>query len=165
MPDINQYLPSSGRSIKEDGSLVNLADKIDAIHKALVVDKNAGMQLSGSNIIQPSDIQSHLQTTIQTHNAVSVGANGWSESSWLDTDGFDKIAFTLLNDSTTNSSAQIIWSNDGINKHGVEAVAFTTGDVGKRSGISDLKARYCKLSLNNADAIAHTMSAWAYLKA
>jgi hypothetical protein len=45
--NINQMSAGSGRKIKEDNTIVNLADKIDEIHKALVVDKSAGIQLTG----------------------------------------------------------------------------------------------------------------------
>jgi hypothetical protein len=80
MPDINQYAPASGRKIKEDGSLVNLADKIESIYKALVVDKNAGVNLSGSNVpiaqaipvIRPSKIS--MDTVINAQSLVA-GAN------------------------------------------------------------------------------------------
>jgi len=50
MPDINQYSPRSGRQIKENGTIINTAEMIEAIYNALVVDKNAGMQLTGSNV-------------------------------------------------------------------------------------------------------------------
>lgn len=46
MADINKYAAGSGRKIKEDNSIVNLADKIDEIHKALVINKNAGVTVS-----------------------------------------------------------------------------------------------------------------------
>jgi hypothetical protein len=48
--NINFYSPQTGRRIKEDNSIVNTADMIEAIYNALVVDKNAGMQLSGSYV-------------------------------------------------------------------------------------------------------------------
>ncbi len=36
MPNINNYAPKSGRQIKEDGSVINLANKIDELHQTLV---------------------------------------------------------------------------------------------------------------------------------
>lgn len=33
--EINNYGPATGRRIREDGSIVNIADKINDIHKAL----------------------------------------------------------------------------------------------------------------------------------
>ena len=46
-PGINNLPPITGKALKDDGTTVNLADKIEAIYNALVVDKNAGMQLTG----------------------------------------------------------------------------------------------------------------------
>lgn len=48
MPNINQYSPATGRRIKEDGTVVNQAEMIEAIYNGLVVNKDAGIQLSGS---------------------------------------------------------------------------------------------------------------------
>jgi len=48
LPNINTIAPNTGRAIQEDGDVVNYADMIESIYKALVIDKNAGMQLTGS---------------------------------------------------------------------------------------------------------------------
>lgn len=123
------------------------------------------VEVNGSTIMQPMDVQFRLQTTIQTHNAVSVAATtGISAGSWIDCNGFDKIAFTLLNDAATASSADLQWSNDGTNQHGLEAGVIPGNTQRYKQGIADVKARYCRLVLGNTDAAAHTMSAWAYLK-
>jgi|GEM_PF-4832412 len=52
MPNITQFSPHSGRYIKDDGSVVNLAEKIEAIYNALIVGKNAGVQLTGSSLLE-----------------------------------------------------------------------------------------------------------------
>lgn len=110
-------------------------------------------------------LNSHLQKTIQTHNAVSVaGSNGTSASSWIDTDGFDKLAVTLLNDASTSSSITIFWSNNGSTSHGIDD-NLVNNTVNVKSTILDTKSRYAMIRLNNADAAAHTMSAWVLLKA
>lgn len=123
------------------------------------------------NVMQGSgalgtDIQSHLQTTIQTHNAVSVTANnGFSSSSWIDTDGYDKIAIITKNDAATASNININWSPDnGTTLVGFEAI-IPSATVQYRAGITDTKARYCRIDVVNGDTIAHTMSSWVYLKA
>lgn len=122
-------------------------------------------QLTGSNVIQPTDIQSHLQTTIQTHNAVSVALSGNSVGSWIDADGFDKIGCTMAGDNSFSNSCSIHWSNDGSTLHGAESI-IATGTGQQRAGITDTKSRYFRLVLGNNDsAAAHTMSAWAFLKA
>ena len=118
-----------------------------------------------TNDIIPMEIQSRLASTIQTHNAVSVGASGNSTSaSFIDCDGFDKVALTLLNDAATNSQVDIYWSHDGSSNHGQETIIANGGGV-RRNGITDIKARYAKMLVyNNDSALAHTMSAWAMLK-
>ena len=40
--------PASGRVLKENDQVVNQADMLEAIYNALVVDKNAGVSLTGS---------------------------------------------------------------------------------------------------------------------
>jgi hypothetical protein len=127
---------------------------------------SALQHLTGSDMILPVDIQSKLAQTIQTHNAVSVGAtNGSSaQTSFMDCDGFDKLAITVNADATIQFSATITWSNDGTSIHGVETILAQAAGQ-SRAGILDIKARYAKVTLFNFDAAAHTVSAWAYLKA
>ncbi|HLI46447.1 MAG TPA: hypothetical protein VKU94_04570 [Geobacterales bacterium] len=119
-----------------------------------------------SNIVIPIDIQAHLQSTIQTHNAVSIPASGGSSpSAWIDTDGFDKVAFVMKNDATVTSNCDIRWSADGSNIHGVD-FAVLGGANQYKTYIVDTKARYVQFSLINSDtASAHTFTAYAYLKA
>jgi hypothetical protein len=120
-----------------------------------------------SNGILPTDIQSRLQQTIQTHNAVSVAISGSSvESSYHDCDGYDKIAITFMNDAATTSAANIYWSNDGTTAHAYEYNIIPSNTTQKKGAITDTKARYFKVEVVNGDgAASHTMSAWAYLKA
>lgn len=119
-----------------------------------------------ANSILPMDVQSRLQTTIQTHNAVSVGALGSSlQTSWIDCDGFNDIAVTFLNDASTNSYAHIQWSNDGISSNGRDYNVIPSDSNQYKAGCVPIKARYAKVQMYNGDsALAHTMSAWAYLK-
>ena len=44
--------PKSGRALKEDNTVVNTAEMLEAIYNALVVNKDAGITLSGSNVEQ-----------------------------------------------------------------------------------------------------------------
>ena len=118
-----------------------------------------------TNAIIPVDVQARLSQTIQTHNAVSVAASGTSnQTNYMDCDGFDKLGVTALNDAATSNTVNVIWSNDGVNPHGQETVCSAQA-TSLRSGITDVKARYVKVQLINGDgALAHIMSAWAYLK-
>lgn len=156
--------PASGRKYKDDGTIINTAEMIEAIYNSLVVDKDAGVTLTGSNVAQPTDLQSRYSQTIQTHNAVSVGASGSSIGTWIDTEGFAKLAITFANDNSTGSKINIHWSNDASSIHGFDDSVGGTTMSQQKTGIVDTKARYARLALFNTDTVAHTMSAWAYLK-
>ena len=41
--------PKSGRALKEDNTVVNEAEMLEAIYNALVINKDAGITLSGSS--------------------------------------------------------------------------------------------------------------------
>lgn len=132
--------------------------------------QGAPFQLSGSLIQQPVDIQNHYQTTIQTHNAVSIATVSSSTStSWISCNGFDKLAITLMLDAALNNVyANVLWSNDGVTTHGTDtygtpgsSVAATTS----RAGETSIKADYYKLQIINGDTVSHTVSCWGKLKA
>jgi hypothetical protein len=119
------------------------------------------------NSVTPVDIQSRLASTIQTHSGVVVApsSTSYGANAWVDTDGFTDIAVTLLNDASVSSVVDVFYSNDGSNEHGSETV-IASGTPLKRAGSTSLKARYIKVRVTNSDAgAAHTMNAWAYLKA
>jgi hypothetical protein len=120
--------------------------------------------IASTDIMQPVDIQSHYQTTIQTHNAVSVATVTISHSAWIDTNGFDKVAITMLNSAATSSYIDLYWSNDGINVHGANYSQQSSTALSKAFEIPT-QARYLRISLYNANTASNTMSAWAYLKA
>jgi hypothetical protein len=123
-----------------------------------------GQPISDSNALA-TKVTLRNAKTIQTHNAVSVAANGKSVSAWIDGDGFENLAITLLNDATTSSRVDIWWSNDGTNHQATDSSVIPSGTSTHRSGIVVTKARYFKVSVFNEDDLAaHTMSAWAYLK-
>jgi hypothetical protein len=145
-------------TVNPDGSLNIKIAGIDEVGGALPTKEVE------STIIKPVDIQARYAQPIQTHNAVSVAASGWSVGSWIDCTGFDKIAGTLKNDAATTSTGNVEWSNDGVTVHGIEPF-FVTGTSANKVGVVDVKGRYAKFSINNGDAASHIMSAWAYLKA
>jgi hypothetical protein len=131
-----------------------------------VIGGSANAVITGSDVMQPVDIQSHYQTTIQTHTGVMAAPNSWNTAAaWIDTIGFDRIAVTLSNDAAVQSSVNIMWSHDGTNSQGEDSGVITTGTAIRKAGETATKARYAKVSISNADAAAHTMNAWAFLKA
>jgi hypothetical protein len=122
------------------------------------------VNITGSDVMQPVEIQGRYAQTIQTHNAVNVGASGTSNSTWIDCNGFDRLAGTMKNDASTNSSINVFWSNDGVTTHGNETVV-AQNTLNLKSFETPIKSRYAMVVVSNSDTIAHTMSAWAYLKA
>jgi hypothetical protein len=122
--------------------------------------------ITGSEVMQPVDIQSRYQQTIQSHAGVMVAPNVWSSmTGWIDTNGFDSIALTVKNDAATNAKGNIDWSHDAANTHGSDIVIPTSANF-TLAGSVPTKARYAKVVIQNQDAAAsHTLSAWAYLKA
>jgi hypothetical protein len=157
MPNPNDaYQARTGKIMKSDGTVVNEADGI-------LPDGSRLVQLNGSNIAQPTDIQSRYAQTIQTHNAVSVGASSISYGSWIDADGFDKVGITFKNDGSVTSTIYVYYSNDGVSECGFDTIPTATNATKK--AVFDIGARYVRVGVHNGDTAAHTMSAWAYLKA
>jgi hypothetical protein len=137
----------------------------DAQGRGIDTNNPLPIKHSASDIIQPVEIQSRYAQTVQTHNAVSVALSGTSNGIWIDCDGFDKVSATLINDASANSSLLIHWSNDGSTLHGVDTIIGASTQQ-QKSGIIETRARYARIQCFNQDAtLAHTMSAWVYLKA
>jgi hypothetical protein len=129
-----------------------------------IMGGSANAVITGSDVMQPVDIQSHYSQTIQTHTASVVPPSSWNGPLWIDTNGFSEIAVTFLNDAATTSSISIEWSNDGTTKQGTESVA-PNGAFKERVASVPTKARYARVAVWNGDTVAHTISTWAYLKA
>lgn len=165
---MSDFLNQSGiiyTSARDDGTGMPITD-VNIKTVALADTTPVPVRQVQSNIIVPTDLQSHLQSTIQTHNAVSVAVSGGtSVSSWIDTDGFDKVAFILKNDATVTSNVDVRWSADGSNIHGVD-FAIMNGTSQYKTYLTDTRARYIQFNVINNDTVsAHTISAYAYLKA
>jgi hypothetical protein len=126
-----------------------------------VVDK-LKVQLEGSGVMLPVDNQSNLHQTVQTHAGVTVGANSYINSPWIDANGFDKVGLTMTNDADVASTFGVHWSNDGSGFHADEIIS--TASTRLKYGHIDVKARYFRVYVSNKDTASHTFSAWAYLK-
>lgn len=126
---------------------------------------NPSVQIAGSSIMQPVDIQNHLQTTIQTHNAVSVAAGATSSGAWIDSNGYDKVAVNVKSDASTTYNVNVDWSTDGGTTQTGSTTVVASSASFTKTGIVDTQARYLRVTIVSGDVAAHTMSAWAYLKA
>ena len=163
MANPKDFQPVSGMKVRDDGVVVNEANGINE-------DGSQNSKITGSDIQQPVEIQGHITQSIQTHNAVSIAANGNNtNSTWQDANGFVDLALSVISDSgTAQFAATVLWSHDGTNVHGAEVVISGGAAIwaNSRAGQAPIKARYFKVVLLNSDsAVAHTMSAYAYLKA
>jgi hypothetical protein len=69
LPSIKTLDPINGRQLKEDNTYVNVADSIEALYNALVVNKDAGIQLTGSNLRQT---QAGTDQTIIWANSAAI---------------------------------------------------------------------------------------------
>jgi hypothetical protein len=125
------------------------------------------VQFDQANAIMPVDVQNHLTQTIQTHNAVSIALSTGSygtNSTFYSCDGFFNLSAILKNDASTSASISVDWSFDGTNLAYSELIKSDSNN--QKGGTTDIKAPYFRIYANNGDAtLAHTMSAWAYLKA
>lgn len=131
---------------------------------AVAVKGEVSVGVTSSDIMQPVDLQSRYQQTIQTHTATMVAPDGVGQSVYVDTNGFDRLAVTVTTDSTMGTKIQLVWSNDGVSQHGVDSLSSTPDKWYTHETAT--KARYVKIYVVNNDASApHTMSSWTYLKA
>jgi hypothetical protein len=120
--------------------------------------------ITGSDVMQPVDIQSHYQTTVQTHTGAMIAPSGATSSgTYIDAAGFQEIGVTATIDAAVMTEVHLHWSNDGINIHGLEM--FPASNPTSKAYSTATKGRYFRVVLKNNDAAARTMSAWAFLKA
>jgi hypothetical protein len=104
------------------------------------------------------------QKTIQTHNNKTIVKSTWDyTASWIDCDGFDRVALTTTNNGGANA-VNLQWSNDGSNIHFDEGL-LTPTTANSRGVETAVKARYVKVAiLNNDTGADHIYSAWVLLK-
>lgn len=98
MHDINNLAKKTGRYLKENNQAVNMADMIEAIYKALVVTKNAGMQVANT---APIDARLAGNGVIEHtfHNAATEIANGTP----FDVGGYKTLTVEISGTSTERS--------------------------------------------------------------
>jgi hypothetical protein len=115
--------------------------------------------------IIPMGIEYRKQKMVPAFTSAVVPATtGTATSPWIDTDGFNDLGITLLNDAGTSNSLDLQWSNDGSALHGKDyPIAPAAGQY--KAATVPTKARYVKVIAYNNDAAPHTMNCWLYLKA
>jgi hypothetical protein len=124
-----------------------------------------GSHIEGSDIMQPVEIQGSLGQAIQTHNALSIPAGGWSSSPYMEATGFNKICVTANMAGGTGMTAVVDFSHDGVNYFSGLTVYDSTGNSFAPSTEVPISAKYFRIGIKNKDASnAKTTSAYAYLK-
>ncbi len=95
---IDRMAVATGRRRKEDDTVVNIADMIEALYNGLIVSKNAGMQLSGSILTQ--DPETGVKTVTSTAAELFSGTSALA--------GRDKLI--VYNEGSNN----VYWGNGTI---------------------------------------------------
>jgi hypothetical protein len=126
-----------------------------------------GSIVEGSEIMQPVEVQGHVHQSAQAHNAVSIPANLWNNSSFIDCAGFDSISVNVVVDNiSTNAFVEVGWSNDGINVHGKTLLSSGMSSALQGTFFTPVGLRYVRVQVKNQDsANAHTVSSIVNLKA
>jgi hypothetical protein len=123
-----------------------------------------GVELKGSIVAQPVDVQARYQTTIQTHAGVMIAPSALNQSAWVDVSSFDKLAVNVTNDAFKNFSLVLLWSTNGTDVSGRESLPVAAAQRWVSHEVGT-KLKYVKVELQNTDVEPHTFSSHVYLKA
>ncbi|MGF9741587.1 hypothetical protein ABEX38_29910 [Priestia megaterium] len=128
---------------------------------------NRDTHITGSDIMQPVEIQGRLSQVVQAQNAVSVPANNWNNSSFIDCAGFDSITVNVVVDNiSANAFVECGWSNDGVNIHGKTLLSSGMSAALQGTFVAPVGLRYARVQIKNQDATnARTVSALVNMKA
>jgi len=110
MSDIKQMAPGSGRRLKEDNTTVNIADMIEALYNGLIVNKNAGLQVAGSNVAKKVSANFTRPNLTDAYAAGDVLSDSTSAPNYLTFAGVGTAGATVV-----ISSAKLIASKASTN--------------------------------------------------
>lgn len=124
-----------------------------------------GAIMEGSDVQLPVEIQGRATQTIQSHNAVSIPANGWNSSSWFDVSAYDKVAVSANMTSGTGMTLNVDFSHDGVNFFANSYSIFYDGTQPSPAFEIPVMSKFVRVSIKNKDATnAKTTSAYLFLK-
>jgi len=111
------------------------------------------------------DIQYRKQKMVPTHAGVLItnGSTSFGTNVWIDTDGFNEIALTLINSVAGNTLFDVYWSHDNATIHGANYGQGNSAALAKGI-VLPILARWVKISVGNNHTAPSTISAWTYLK-
>jgi hypothetical protein len=133
--------------------------------QGLDANGNLKVTVDSANAIIPVAIQDRLPRTIVTQTGAVVTPNGGANlSSWIDTDGFDKVAVKANSNSALSWEIRVSWSDDnGVSVTGQELGGANVSN--NKVYKLDTAARYMRVDLINRDPSSpQTMNGSAYLK-
>jgi hypothetical protein len=165
----NQTVVVSGSTVSLDVNVLSTPATQPVQITGSSVTQNVSVQgipdVNIATVSVPIDTQltKRKQTTEQVLLSVAVAASGNATTGWLDTDGFDESAFTVLSQSL-NHKVSVYWSNDGGGTHGAEYDILPQSNQQHRAVIVQNKARYIKLRIDNTHTATQTFTAWLYRK-
>jgi hypothetical protein len=146
-------------------ALVPQHEDVNGDYKATGEKNPLPVSIEDSGGAAQVDIQYRKQQYKPGLTGQIIPANNTGETAWIDTDGFDKVAFTYISDAASSNTAHVLFSNDNTNIHDIVLNALPTQAVKERGLVVETRARYVKLRIANNDGAApHTFNAWAYLK-
>lgn len=103
--------------------------------------------------------------TIRTHDSVNVPSGQTNMSDWINSDGFESVALTLLVNIPAPVAAIIQWSEDGINIDAEEVMMSSNVVLQARCIDTKTKACYFRVIVNNTGVEDHIITTKCYLKA
>lgn len=150
-------------------SLVPQHEDVNGDYKATGEKNPLPVSIEDSGGAAQVDVQYRKQKTLMNIlTGVSVAPTAQStESEWIDTDGFNDIGITVVNDVNNKSfGAMIKWSHDKVTQHSGDYIVTNNmpTTTSGRGNVVPTQARYCKVTAYNGDAVIHVMSVHGYLK-
>ena len=137
-----------------------MGEKTKYYAHAMTTDPDTGKPMPKVFNVNGGSGGNSRRQTIQTHNAISLNAGATSNGQWINCEDFDVIAITRIG---AGVAVAVQWSNDGSNIHAGEGIG--TAALGSMATEASVKAKWCRVVLNNTSGATMTTSAWAYLKA
>ncbi|AKC02668.1 hypothetical protein CPT_Stills40 [Bacillus phage Stills] len=154
--------PTTGKPITDVSNMVKTKSGL-WIPQTGTEDGAANIQVAGSDVMLPTQMQSKLSTVIQTHVNTVVALSANNTSSYQDVSAWSDITMSFLNSATATCQVDIMWSHDGV------SAFFTENALASASRVNGFyqfktKAKYAAVKVTNGDGTAaKTMNSWLFL--
>lgn len=121
--------------------------------------------IDSADIMLPVERQGVHSERLSMNSGVVVSPSATNDSStWMSCEGFDKIAVTLKNSGSFNSSLEVLFSHDATNIDGAFEV-LPNDSAQYRAGEAPVCAHYFKFRVRNGHTAPATITTNALLKA